>query len=275
MNDCNNLLYIIEQKDNKINQNNIKYSTKKEYKNIINKYSNDRILLTKYILSLEERQWYSELINISDILIKKREKEQIFFSNKFIRKTIKLYEQFKWLIESLGVFFSYKIFGSENPNFNFDESKFGLPEKNQMKWFHGFKWKGIYIRVMPIEKSKILLNEIKALNYFYFEYLQLLEEFEYINENHLLYQLIFPIIAYTEINGFILFGSALINYQAEESNNQDNKNDYNHNFPFINLENIINHNNEVINFYYNLSDSINYNGLLKRENKDIKKKIII
>ena len=52
-NNQTNLLYVIEQKDYKINLNNIKYSTKKEYKSIINKYSYDKILLAKFILSLE------------------------------------------------------------------------------------------------------------------------------------------------------------------------------------------------------------------------------
>ena len=266
----NNLLYVIQPKDNKQNKNSIKYSTKKDYKNIINKYSYDKILLARYLLSLEERQWYDELINISNILTNKRSQEQILVSNKFIRKSIKLNEQFKWLIESLGIFFNNIIFESDNPNYNFDNNKYNLPEKNKMKWFQGFKWKGIYVRVMPIEKSKILLNEIKALNYFYFEYLQLLEEYEYINENHLLYQLIFPLIAYIEIKGFILFGSALINIPSEENNNKKIQENYNTISPLISLSQIINKNEEVISYYYTLTDSINYNGLIKRETKIIK-----
>ena len=143
-NNRTNLLYVIGQKDYKINLNNIKYSTKKEYKSIINKYSYDKILLAKYILSLEERQWYIELINITNILINKREKDQILVSNRFIRKSIKLYEQFKWLIESLSIYFYNIIFGSENHIYNFDDNKFDLPEKNKMKWLQGFKWEGIY-----------------------------------------------------------------------------------------------------------------------------------
>ena len=266
----NNLLYIIESKDNKSNKHTIKYSTKKEYKNIINKYSYDKVLLAKYLLTLEVRQWYNELINITNILTNKRAQDEILVSNKFIRKSIKLNEQFKWLVESLGIFFNILIFGPENHNFNFDINKYNLPEKNKMKWFQGFKWKGIYIRVMPIEKSKTLLNEIKALNYFYFEYLQLLEEYEYINENHLLYQLIFPLIAYTEIKGFILFGSALINVIPEENSSKKITDNYNTISSIISLTQIINKNEEVISYYYELTDSINYSGLIKKENKDIK-----
>ena len=272
INNGNNLLYIIEPKDNKINEirNNNEYLTKKEYKNIINKFSYDKILLAKKLLSLEERQWYNELIVIQNILLNKRDREEIFVSNKYIRKRIKLNEQFKWLIESLGIFFDNKVFGLENHNCNFDNINHNLPENDIMKWFQGFKWKGIYIRVMTIEKSKILLNEIKALNYFFFEYLQLLEEYEYIKENHLLYQIIFPIIAYTEISGFILFGSALINITTEENLNIKGKDNYNTISQMITLDKVINKNDEVINFYYDLSGSINYNGIIKRENKDIK-----
>ena len=275
-NDRNNLLYIIETRDNSSKQkiNSKKYSTKKDYKNIINKYSYDKMVLAKYLLSLEERQWYIELINISNLLLNKRDQPQIFISDKYIRKIIKLQEQFKWLIESLGIFFNNEIFGSEDYNYNFDSSKYNLPEKDKMNWFRGFKWKGIYIRVMPIEKSKILLNEIKALNYFYFDYLQLLEEYEYIQDNHLLYKLIFPLISYTEINGFILFGSAIININIDENDIKNGKEISNTISELITLNNIIDKNDEVINFYHDLSDSINYSGILKRENKNIKNESI-
>ena len=267
-----NLLYVIEPKNNMNDDTNknIKYSTNKEYKNIINKYSYDKILLAKHLLSLDERQWYNDLISISNILLNKRERDQILISNKYIRKIIKLQEQFKWLIESLGNYFHNIIFGYENNNSSFENNKYNLPEKDIMKWFRGFKWKGIYIRVIPSEKSKILLDEIKALNYFYFDYLQLLEEYEYIKENHLLYQLIFPIIAYKEINGFFLFGSALINVNTDENSIKKGKDNYNTISQFITLDSIINKNNEVINLYYDINDSINYNGLLKREKNTIK-----
>ena len=268
-----NLLYVIEPKNNMNDDTtkNVKYSSNKEYKDIINKYSYDKIILAKYLLLLDERQWYNELINISNILLKKREEEQIFISNKYIRKIIKFQEQFKWLIESLGIYFNNMIFGLENNNSNnFEKNKYNLPENDKMKWFRGFKWKGIYIRVIPSEKSKILVNEIKALNYFYFDYLQLLEEYEYIKENHLLYQLIFPLIAYTEINGFFLFGSALININTDESSIKKGKDNFNTISQFITVDTIIDKNNEVINLYYDINDSINYTGLLKREKNTIK-----
>ena len=276
-NNGNNLLYVIEPKDisTEGNSKNIKYSTKKEYKNIINKLSYDKILLAKHLLNLDERDWYSEYTNISNILINKRDKAQILFSNKYIRKTIKLNEQFKWLIESLGIFFSNLIFGSDNSNYDLDNNKYNLPEKDKNKWFRGFKWKGIYIRVMPIEKSKTLLNEIKALNYFYFDYLQLLEEYENNQENQLLYHIIFPLIAYTEINGLILFGSPLININIEENGFKMSKDNYNTISELISLANIINKNNEIINFYYDINDSINYNGIIKREKNDINNNIRI
>ena len=271
-NNGHNLLYVIEPKNNMNDSNtkNIKYSTNKDYKTLINKYSYDKIILAKYLLLLEERQWYNELIKISNILLNKRNEEEILVSNKYIRKMVKLQEQFKWIIESLGIYFHNMIFGFENSNINFENNKYNLHENDKMKWFRGFKWKGIYIRVLPIEKNKILINEIKALNYFYFDYLQLLEEYEYNKENHLLYQLIFPLIAYTEINGFFLFGSALININSDEISIKKGKDNYNTISQFISLDNIIDKNNEVINLYYDISDSINYTGLLKREKNTIK-----
>ena len=272
----NNLLYIIENKENITNEISIsnKYSNKKEYKNIINKYSFDKILLAKNLLNLKERQWYSELIEISNLLIHKRESEDILISKKYLRNITKLQEHFKWLIESLGIFFNYIIFGSENNNHNFINNDYNLPENDKMKWFQGFKWKGIYIRVIPNEKRKILLNEIKALNYFYFEYLQLLEQYEYNQENHLLYQLIFPLIAYTEINGLFLFGSAEIflnNYNDIENGimkENKGKDNYNSITPLITMDNIIENNNNFINYFSTIAGSINYNGIIKKDNKN-------
>ena len=252
-----NLLYIIEKKDFlKIDEKN--YSTKKEYKNIIKKYSNNKYLLSKYLLDLKERNWYKELVDISNLLMKKRSENEILINDKYLRKIIKLQEQFKWIIESLGIYFNNVIFGKEN-DINYVNT-YNLPTKEKIKWFSGFKWKGIYIKVLPNEKSKALISEIKSLNYFYFEYLQLLENYPYIQINQLLYHIIFPIIAYTTINGFILFGSAIININefCEEKNNLSSISE------FISLNDIIKYNNGYINIDF---DRINV-----KINKDLNNK---
>ena len=68
------------------------------------------------------------------------------------------------------------IFSNSNHN-----SGFGLENKLE-NWFNGFKWKGLFIKVIPYEKSKLLINEIKALNYYFFDYLQLIDKSQYINK---------------------------------------------------------------------------------------------
>ena len=257
----NNLLYAIEKKNLIKNDNsNNNYSSKKEYKFIIKKYSNNKYLLSNYLLELKERNWHNELISISNILINKRTDNDILISNKYIRKIIKLQEQFKWIIESLGIYFNSIIFGKDNNNYLHNNNNYNLPTKDKMKWFNGFKWKGIYIKVITHEKRKILLNEIKALNYFYFDYLQLLEQYPYFQINQLLYHIIFPLIAYCEINGFYLFGSAIININdySETQNNFNSIKDE------ISLDDIIYKNKGVLNYFNN--DKISINIILKKQN---------
>jgi hypothetical protein len=220
-------------------------------------------MLSNYLLELKERNWYKEMSDLSDLLLNARNEKDILVINKYIRKTIKIYEHFKWLIESLGIYFNNIIFGKEN---NIDYNEYGaknLPVNDKMAWFNGFKWKGIYIKVVTNEKSKIIKNEIKALNYFYFDYLQLLDQYPYLQINQLLYLMIFPLISYTEINGFILYGSALINVDGIS----DKFNNFNSIINTISLNDIIKHNNGIISFYGENSDKIySFNSYIKKDN---------
>ena len=262
----NNLLYVIEKKNFFKNDNLDKiYSTKKDYKFIIKKYSNNKYLLSNYLLELKERNWYNELVSISNLLINKRAENDILISNKYMRKIIKLQEQFKWIIESLGIYFNSIIFGKDNNNYLHNNNNYNLPTKEKMKWFSGFKWKGIYIRVITNEKRKIILKEIKALNYFFFDYLQLLEQYPYIQINQLLYHILFPLIAYCEINGFFLFGSAIININeySEHQNNFSTIKDE------LSLNDIILKNKGYINLLFN--DKISFNINLKKQHLSDKK----
>jgi len=263
----NNLLYIIE-KNNYLLMDNINdfFATKKDYNNIIKKYSNNKAMLSNYLLELKERNWYKELSDLSNLLLNKRNEKDLLVTNKYIRKTIKLYEHFKWIIESLGIYFNNIIFGKENKNDNNVNNDYGtnnLPVNDKMAWFNGFKWKGIYIKVVTNERSKIIKNEIKALNYFYFDYLQLLDQYPYLQINQLLYLMIFPLISYTEINGFILYGSALINIDGVSGN----FNNFNSIVNTINLSDIIKNNNGIISFYDDSNDKIySFNSYNKKDN---------
>ena len=240
----NNLLYIIEKKDSIKIDNKNNYSTKKEYKNIIKKYSYNKFFVSNYLLQIKERNWYNELIDISNLLKNKRTENDILITNKYIRKILKLQEHFKWLIESLGIYFNNIIFG-ENNSYN-NNYNYNLPRGNEkIKWFNGFKWKGVYIRVLTNEKNKIIKNENKALNYFYFDYLQLLEQYPLTQVHQLLYDIIFPLIAYTEVNGFILFGSAVMN--ITECQQQQQKKGFTI-YEDISINDIIKNNNDVIKY---------------------------
>ena len=252
-----NLLYAIEKENFFKNENINGYSTKKDYKNIIKRFSNNKYILSNYLLELKERKWYNELIDITNLLMDKREENEILISNKYIRKVIKLQEHFNWLVESLGIYFSTIIFGKDNDNdFKYTDN-FSLPAKEKIKWFNGFKWKGIYIKVISNEKSKLLIKEIKALNYFYFDYLQLLEQYPYFQNNQLLYNIVFPIIAYSEINGFFLFSSVIINM-----NEFSEKQNYSYTISeLIKVNDLIRNNNGVINF---IGEKKNKN--MKKEN---------
>lgn len=256
----NNLLYIIEKNNYfLLDNNNDFFSTKKDYNNIIKKYSNNKAILSNYLLELKERNWYKELSEISNLLLNKRNEKDILVTNKYIRKTIKLYEHFNWIIESLGIYFNNIIFGKES---NVDKNDYGtnnLPVKNKLAWFSGFKWKGIYIKVVNNEGSKTIKNEIKALNYFYFDYLQLLDQHPYLQINQLLYLIIFPLISYTEINGFVLYGSALINIDCISDN-------FNSIVNTISLNDIIKNNGGIINYYDDNNDKIyNCNSYIKKD----------
>ena len=142
----------------------------------------------------------------------------------------------------------------------FTNNFFGYNSNNGLNnnfenWKNGFKWKNLYIKVIPSEKSKLLINEIKALNYFFFEYLQLIDtnpmikKNNYIKKTQLSYNLIFPLIGYSKIANYILFASALI--KPDNKNNFGNcSSDFN-----INTEEIIEQSNKLINYYTSLSDN--------------------
>ena len=68
-------------------------------------------------------------------------------------------------------------------SFNNNNSGFELDNKIE-NWLNGFKWKGLYVKVIPYEKSKLLVNEIKALNYYFFDYLQLIDKSQYIKKRN-------------------------------------------------------------------------------------------
>jgi len=50
----------------------------------------------------------------------------------------------------------------------------GLPPVDHIDWLNGFEWKGIYFRIHTEYEISHIKEEIKSLNYAFFEYIQIL-----------------------------------------------------------------------------------------------------
>ncbi len=153
----------------------------------------------------------------------------------------------------------------------------GLPHIDDLCWLSGFEWKGVYVKVITEYQSKYLFNEIKALNYLFIEYIQIIDNNKLKNnciKNSLLSnEIIFPLISYSRFNGLVLFCSNCINlYNYDHSIVNTNKNVmqrnsntgnllvnndalFNENSKLFNLKSPRNQNNN--NYYIRNSSAIN------------------
>ena len=272
--DKNNILYII---DDRIKEKNLTtnseefYSYDTDYDNTIKLNSNNKNKIFTELLKLKERKWIEELSELSNILCKKR--EHLIINNNFyslIRQIIMLYEHFNWIINSIGFYFKSLLY--DNNKENFDQNiinEINLPKIDSEIWFSGFVWKGIFIRIESNLNSKKIKTEIKSLNYYFLDYLLLLNKFNGNNfeVGNLTYEkskvllsnnIIFPLIGYVEINSFILYASNIIDIG-------DIKNDNN---LFNEICNKIKLSNGTIELSSNLKN--NLNNIIKNSlNKDI------
>ena len=258
-------LYIIDS-ENDLDYNQFqKYSTEKNYINIINNKEDNEYKIIENILKLEPRNWYGELIHISLKINEKGEISKNF--NEILEKYILIYNHFNWIIYSLSSYFNNILEKGKNNNFH---NIHGL-SNNIEYWKNGFKWKNLYIKVISFEKAKILINEIKALNYFFFDYLQLIDTNPKIKENNyskkiqLLYNIIFPLIGYSKISNYVLYASALIKTENKNNKSNNNKLEVIMNNDNITIEELIEQSNKLINYYYSSYDysSINISTLYK------------
>ena len=82
-------------------------------------------------------------------------------------------------------------YATDNLNIN----NIDLPKYENI-WFRGFKWKGLFIQVIPQEKSKFIINEVKSLNYFFLDFIQIVESYKNFqhNKNPLSNYIIFPLM---------------------------------------------------------------------------------
>lgn len=249
-------LYIID--DETINHNvpPKKYSNEEDFIKILNQKVDSENKIIEDLLKLEQRNWYNELIKNSTAISKYRNQIDRFF-NQIIEKFILIYEHFNWIIYSLSAYFTNIFYKTDNIEkellFSDGSNIYGLDNKIN-SWLNGFKWKGLYIRVISYEKARTLINEIKALNYYFFDYLQIIDINQNIKKNNhmkkipLSNNIIFPLIGYSKINNYILYVSALIT--PDKSNNDKSTGS-----TYITTNELIEQNNKILNYYSNINEN--------------------
>ena len=234
----NKPLYLIDDITNHLicKKNEKHFSNENDFNQVIrhNKDNSNKLKICIELLKLKERKWQEEIVNISKLISYNRmPKNNIHHINLnyILQKIVLLYDNFNWLINSLG--YVYNSFVYENKKEilnNYGAGILDLPSFNSNIWLKGFKWKGLYIRLdKNINCINNIKKEIKSLNYFFFDYLhiiwndnnKIIEDSD-ANNNILSNNIIFPLIGYCKINSFILIVSAII---RPEKNNNININD--------------------------------------------------
>ena len=189
------------------------YSTEKDFNNLLNsQIFQNKIILTNKLLNLQERQWYKESINLSDSLKINRENTYLDTAsfNHYLNKMINIYNHFNWLTWAVSYYYFNSLLFNKNHWFNSKNNN--LPSYDNLDWIKGFEWKGIYIKVMTYQESKKIRNEIKALNYAFLDYINIIDTFKKNsgNINLLSNEIIFPFITYSYFGGIVIYFSVVI-----------------------------------------------------------------
>ena len=236
--------YLYFLKDQKSSINKIEdYSNMDDYDNIIKENLSDKIILSQKLLQLKKRNWYYELKMISEYLsenVDKINKDNFF--DIYFHKISKIYEHYNWIVNSISTYYNILFQNNKklNPIFLKD---INLPEMNSPLWKEGFEWKDLFIIALPENKSLAIKNEIKAMKYCFFDYLQILEKEDSNKDKKISNEIIFPLIGYSIVNGIVIYVSVLINPDRSFNNNND--------FVELFINEIITHNKEIINYYSN------------------------
>ena len=256
-------------------KNDKKYSNENDYNNIIrhNKDNSNKLKMYMDLMKLKERKWQEEIINISKLISNNRmpkNKNNLININYIIQKIIILYDHFNWLINSIGFVYNSVVYDNKKELLNnCGLMNLNFPPFNSVLWFKGFKWKGLYIRIdKDINCINNIKKEIKALNYFFLDYLliiwndnKILDDYDNnINNNILSNNIIFPLIGYCQINSFILIVSSII---KPERNNNNNLND------------IVEHSRGMVGLYSKIKINLNENNIygnkMNKNNKFVNK----
>ncbi len=233
------------------------YSTENEFEHLLNSQSSsqNKNSLVNRLLSLNERQWNKENMLISDSLKSIREEYPIMEISLFIkycRKIITLHNHFNWLVWALGYYYSNSLLYYKRQWFTSKE--WNLPPVEGMDWIRGFEWKGLFIKVIPYDKAKDFINEVKALNYAFLDFLQIIDCVKIKNYDRdndkkkflLSNELIFPLISYCVFNGIVFTVTVCVNK-----------------YSYDNDDGVFQGNNQKFDNYSN------YNDILKKKNDSI------
>ena len=256
----NKPLYLIDDIINNNKKNEKHFSNENDFNKIIrhNKDNSNKIKIYMELLKLKERKWQEEMINISKLIsynrMPKNNSNNINI-NYILQKIVMLYDNFNWLINSIGFLYNSIIYDNKKEIINnYAAGNLNLPSFESNIWFRGFKWKGLYIRIdKNINCINNIKKEIKALNYIFFDYLhiiwndnnKILEDIE-INKNILSNNIIFPLIGYCQINSFILIVSSIIKPERNTFSN-------------ININDLVEQSNGIIELNSKISFNENNN----------------
>ena len=199
------------------------YSCEKDFNNLLNsQIFQNKIILSNKLLNLQERQWYKESILLSESLKINRINSYLDSDSfyHYLNKIINLYNHFNWLVWALSYYYCNSLLFNKNHWFNSKNN--GLPSYDNLDWIRGFEWKGLFIKVQTYDESKNIIKEIKALNYAFLDYIQIIDTFKYKSNNNSLNllsnELIFPFISYIYFGGIIINVSAVIKKYCYEQN---------------------------------------------------------
>ena len=196
-----------------------KYSKEKDFDDLLQSqiYKN-KVNFTNLILSLPERKWYTELIELSDKFKLLRQKRKIddFFLLEYLNKIIKINNHFNHLVWALAYYYSNSLFLKKN--YWFKNDKINLPCYNSLEYIKGFEWKGLHISVLTYDQAKKINREIKSLNCAFFDFLSLFNNNHNDINNLLSNEIIFPLMSYAYIGGIILYVSVEVKKFCYDSN---------------------------------------------------------
>ena len=268
-NSKNKPLYILDDiiDSSEKNMNSKKYSTEKDFDDILrnNKLIENKNKIYAELLKLEERKWQNDLINISkiiNIIRTSNSKKQEISINNILYKILNLFDHFNWLLNSIGFVFSSIVYENKIEGINICEiNDLPLPNYDSFFWFKGFKWKGLYIRIeKDINCINSIKKEIKALNYFFLDYIHIIWNNELLDDMDVNYKynilsndIIFPLIGYCQINSFVLIVSSIIKPELN----------------LFNLDDIIEQSNGKIELFSKIN--IIENNILENKMKNISK----